>query len=412
MDKSEILRKAKKHLSSDRVITFGKVGIDLVLGKREMYKIVDIDGKELWDCHLNGGTYSFGHRNSQLLQTLKTSLMQADVGNHHFPSAPRVDLAEMLSEYCPGTMIYSVFTPSGAESVDVAIKSARWATQKRKVVSIDKAYHGRTGLSGAAGDDSSAKFFLSDYPDEFLTVPFNDISAMESLLRNGDIACVLMETIPATYGFPTPSQNYLQNVKELCIRYGAAYIADEVQTGLGRTGTLWGVEHFNVEPDILITGKALSAGLYPISACVMSEKYGAWQKTNGWGYVSTFGGAEPGCAIGIEVLKLATSSLPNVNLLAKVFATKFESLVQKFEVLRDVRQTGVVIGIECKGEGTAVKLMAELYQQGIWAIFAGFDTSVLQFKPGLLLTLEDVSDIMGKFEKALYSLSKSIQEVN
>ena len=120
---------------------------------------------------------------------------------------------------------------------------------------------------------------------------------MEQALRDEQVAAVLMETIPATYGFPLPSPDYLPGVRALCDRYGSLYIADEVQTGLGRSGHLWAVETWGVKPDMLVCGKGLSAGLYPISALVMSEEVGGWLTDNGWGYVTTFGGAEPGSLV-------------------------------------------------------------------------------------------------------------------
>ena len=123
----------------------------------------------------------------------------------------------------------------------------------------------------ATGDDRFAALFLSDRPEEFPHVPFNDLAAMEEALAGRDVAAVIMETIPATYGFPLPDPGYLESVKRLCERYGALYIADEVQTGLMRTGELWAISKHGIEPDILVTGKGISGGLYPISAVLVSE---------------------------------------------------------------------------------------------------------------------------------------------
>src|SRR5918998_349836 len=126
---------------------------------------------------------------------------------------------------------------------------------RRRIVSVVKAYHGHTGLAVAAGDERFAKLFLSDRPDEFAQVPFNDLDAMAAALLPGDVAAVLMETIPATYGFPMPEPGYLAGVKSLCEAAGTLYIADEVQTGLMRTGDLWAITKHGVRPDLLVTGK-------------------------------------------------------------------------------------------------------------------------------------------------------------
>ena len=194
-----------------------------------------MSGRRLIDLHLNGGTYNFGHRHPELVETLKGALDYFDIGNHWFPSVARAALAESLINVSPG-MKYAVFAPGGAEAVDIAIKSARYATKRRKIVSIIKGYHGHSGLAVATGDERFTKIFLADQPETFIQVPFNDIDAMEQALKGNDVAALIMETIPATYGFPMPKDGYLNACKALCEKYGAMYIADEVQTGLMRTG--------------------------------------------------------------------------------------------------------------------------------------------------------------------------------
>lgn len=395
--------------SSHRVRRLRSMGVDLIIGRRDGYRLEDISGRVYWDCHLNGGAYNFGHRHPALTGALLSALETLDVGNHHFVSPARVALAEALTASAPGRMKAAVFTPSGSEATDVAVKSARWATGRRRVVAIDRGYHGRTGISGAAGDDEAARYFLSDDPETYLKVAFNDLDAMERALETRDVACVLMETVPATYGFPPPDDGYLPAVAELCRTYGAAYIADEVQTGLGRTGSLWGCSVFGVAPDLMITGKALSGGLYPVSACLLSARYAGWLEENGWGYVSTFGGAEPGCIVGAEALKLAQAprTVDTVTRLIARFADAFAELRRRHPCLRAVRQTGLVIGLVFDTPDGGVRAMKHLFNHGVWAIFASFDPRTLQFKPGLLLTDAEVDEICERMDDALTDMDRA-----
>ena len=171
--KEEVIKKSIQFWNPDKTKFWQSAGIDLVIGKREGYFLYDLDGRRLIDLHLNGGTYNLGHRNPELVETLKGALDYFDIGNHWFPSVARTALAEALIKVSPG-MTYAVFAPGGAEAVDIAIKSARYATKRRKIVSIIKGYHGHSGLSVATGDDRFTKIFLSDRPDEFSSVPFND----------------------------------------------------------------------------------------------------------------------------------------------------------------------------------------------------------------------------------------------
>ena len=180
--KQELFDKAIRFWNPDKTKFWQKAGVDLVIDRREGYCLYDMSGRRLIDLHLNGGTYNLGHRHPELVETLKGALDYFDIGNHWFPSVARAALAESLIKVSPG-MTYAVFAPGGAEAVDIAIKSARYATKRRKIVSIIKGYHGHSGLSVATGDDRFTKIFLSDQPDEFIQVPFNDIAAMEKALQ-------------------------------------------------------------------------------------------------------------------------------------------------------------------------------------------------------------------------------------
>jgi putrescine aminotransferase len=406
--KRRTLTLAHEYMVPHRVETFVGVGVPLVIGKREGYRIWDIDGHELLDLHLNGGTYNLGHRNPEALSALTDALADWDIGNHHFPSEPRALLAEKLAKMTPGELHYTVFAASGSEANDVAIKSARYATGRRKVACLDSGFHGSNGLSGAAGNDETARWFHSDYPDDFVKVPFNDLDAMEQALRSEDVAAVLIETIPATAGFVTPQDGYLEGVKALCERYGTLYIADEVQTGLGRTGKLWAVEHWGIEPDILVTGKGLSAGLYPIAAVVMTREVGAWLKEKGWGYVSTFGGAEIGCLVASTVLDICgrEGSLDNARSISEYLGKGLADLQGRHPFFKGVRRNGLVMGLEFDDEMGGILMSSALYRHGLWAMFAGFDFSVLQFKPGLLVDESYCDLALAKLDAALSDVEK------
>ena len=402
-EKARILRSAYQHLIPGRVTVFNQFGIDLVMGKREGYRFWDVDGQEYMDLHLNGGTYTLGHRNPELVSILQKSLQTLDIGNHHFPSAQRVLLAELLTKLTPGNMPYTVFTSGGSEAIDVAIKSARFATGRRRIVSLQDAYHGRTGLSGAAGDDATAAFFNCDNPVEFIKVPFEDLDAVEKALAREDVAAVVMETIPATAGFVTPSPTYLPRVKALCERYGTLYIADEVQTGMGRTGHLWGVDVWNVKPDILVSAKGLSGGIYPMGATMLSARAGAWIAQHGWGHVSSFGGAEVGCAVVYRVLELCSDpkNLAHGREIAEYLVAGFRDIQQRRPYLRKFHHQGLVMGAEFDSPSGGADMMKVLYERGLWAIVAGFNSAIIQVKPGLLIDKHYCDQVLEHFDAAI-----------
>ena len=401
-EKKRVLELTRRYLAPHRVEVWDAFGTQLVIGRREGYRLWDLSGHELLDFHLNGGTFNLGHRNPEVVESLVAAAGEVDIGNHHFASVARAELAEQLARLTPGDLTYSVLVPSGAEANDVAIKTARHATGRRRVVGLAAGFHGRTGLAGAAGEDAAARYFLSDSPD-FSKVPFADVDAIAAALADGDVAAVILEPVPATYGFPVPPDDYLRGVRSVCDEHGTLLIADEVQTGLGRTGYLWGVERFGVEPDILVTGKGLSGGIYPIAAAVLSERVAGWLHEYGWGHVSTFGGAEIGCRVAQKVLEMTTRSETedSVARLIDQFEVGLTEIRARRPYLAEVRQTGLVIGLRVDHPNGAVFLQQELFTLGVWAIASGFDQSVLQFKPGLLLDAASADGALERLEEAL-----------
>lgn len=388
-------------------------GVDLVIGKREGYYLYDMDGKELMDVHLNGGTYNLGHRNPEVIAALIEGLEDFDIGNHHFPSMVRAQLAEELAKCTPDTLRYSIFSSGGGEAIDVALKCARYATKRKKIVSIRFAYHGHTGLAVALGNERYSRPFLAEGPaGEFIHVPYNDLEAMEKALQNEDVAAVIIETIPATYGFPMPEKGYLAAVKKLCEKYGSLYIADEVQTGLMRTGKLWGIEHYGVKPDILVTAKGLSGGIYPIAATVVSEKAGNWMNEDGFAHISTFGGAELGCVVAMKVLEISQRPevVENVGYASRYLRAGLEEIKRQFpNFFIEIRQLGLVMGLVFNHPEGARHVMRHLYQRGVWAIYSMLDERVLQFKPGILCDKEFCDKLLERCEVAIRDAARELR---
>ncbi|MDC1287747.1 aminotransferase class III-fold pyridoxal phosphate-dependent enzyme [Gammaproteobacteria bacterium] len=402
-EKRDVINRSKFFWNPAKTQDWQDMGVDLVIDRREGYYLYDMDGHRLYDLHLNGGTYNLGHRNPELVEVLKAGTERFDMGNHHFPAIARTALAEALAACAPSPdMKYTAYGAGGAEAIDIALKSARHAMQKKKIVSIIKAYHGHTGLAVKTGAERFSKTFLSeDTAGEFVQVPFNDLNAMEDALRGRDVAAVIMETIPATYGFPMPAEGYLPSVKKLCERYDALYIADEVQTGLMRCGTLWGINNYDVEPDILVTGKGITGGIYPMSCCVMTERAGAWLKEDGFAHMSTSGGAELGCVVSMKTLEIVQRPevKATVHYIANYLRAGLDKIMAEYsDFFIDIRQHGVIMGLVFNHEQGAKPVMKHLYANGVWAIFSTLDPRVLQFKPGLLLTQAECEDILRRVE--------------
>jgi len=402
--KEQVLDLARRYWNPGKTEFWTESGVPLVIDRREGYFLYDMSGSRLIDVHLNGGTYNLGHRNPAVVAAVRSAMDRFDIGNHHFPALARSALAEALITSGPPGMSKVVYGSGGGEAVDIALKSARHATGKRKIISIVKAYHGHTGLALATGDDRFAELFLSGQPGDFPHVPFNDLAAMELALAGGDVAAVIMETIPATYGFPLPAPGYLRAVWQLCRRHDALYIADEVQTGLMRTGELWAITKHGVDPDILVTGKGLSGGVYPITAVLLNDRAAGWLTEDGFGHISTFGGAELGCVAGLATLRLTDrpETRAQVHYLADRIGRGLAAIRDAYpDWLVGIRQDGLVIGLEFGHPEGAKAVMRRLYENGVWAIFSTLDPRVLQFKPGLLVGPGLADEILDRTETAV-----------
>jgi acetylornithine/succinyldiaminopimelate/putrescine aminotransferase len=283
--RAEVLATYAAHVSRGKVSFYRRYGFTLVPGRREGAYLYDVNGRRYLNLHCNGGVFNLGHRHPQVIEAVRRGLETHDIGNHHLVSGPKAQLAKELTRCLPGNLKHTVFGVSGGEAVDVAIKLTRATTGRPGIISAQGGYHGHTGLALAAGD-ARFKAPFGPLPPGFTQVPFDDVSALEHAI-GPDTAAVLLEPVPATLGMRIPAPDYFRHVRRLCNERGALLIADEVQTGLGRTGKPWAIEHFGIVPDVLVTGKGLSGGIYPITATCVNPKggfaptasTGLWRKT-------------------------------------------------------------------------------------------------------------------------------------
>ncbi|MFQ6603986.1 MAG: aspartate aminotransferase family protein [Fidelibacterota bacterium] len=402
-DKSAVIQTFSRHVSSGKAAFFKKYGMDFVMGNRDGNWLVDKDGnKRLFNLHCNGGVFNLGHRNPQIIATLKAALEELDIGNHHLMSEERARLARQLSDLMPGDLSCTVFGVSGGEAVDLALKVARSHTRRTRIISARGGYHGHTGLALAAGDEKYRRPFGPMAPG-FLQVPFGDAEALNDALDD-NTAAVILETIPATLGMVIPTKEYMQEVRRLCDHWGALLILDEVQSGLGRTGKLWAFEHYDIIPDIVVLGKGLSGGLYPITATVLRQPLEQVFHDDPFIHISTFGGAEIGCRVARKVLDITADPdfLSEVNDMADRTGKHLELLITKHRpFFSGVRQLGLMMGLELQDEIAGPVLTKAAYDKDLLMVYANNDQSVCQFLPPLTMKKEDLPFIIDRLENAL-----------
>jgi putrescine aminotransferase len=371
-------------------------GADIVMGERAGVFFHDaFDGRRYFNCHCNGGVFNLGHRNPRVVAALQEAMGSVDIGNDHLVSGWRAKLAERLAATTGGRLPSVVFGVGGGEIVDVALKVARARTGRTGVLSAVGGYHGHTGLAMASGDAQYRDPFGPNLPG-FKQVPFNDLAALDAALDD-TTAAVLLEPIPATLGMPIPEPGYLAGVQALCRERGALFVLDEVQTGLGRTGTVWYHEQEGLEPDVVLTAKGLSGGLLPITAALMTREAHAVFDEHPFVHVSTFGGAELGCVAALTVLDILEQPgfLERVRTLGEAFEEGLAGLPYT------LRRRGLFMGLKSDEPYGGVAAAGQLIQAGVFAVFANNDPSVLQLLPPLVISDDEVDELLGVVRKAL-----------
>lgn len=380
-----------RHVGPGKVALYRQLGVTGVMGRRNGATFEDAyTGEAIFNCHCNGGVFNLGHRNPRVVEALREALDSLDIGNHHLISGFRASLAERLAATTGGVLSGVMFAASGGEAVDLAIKTVRGATGRPTIVSALDSYHGPTGLALAAGGRSYRDPFGANLPG-FIQVPYDDLAALEATV-DGNTAGVLLEAVPATLGMRPPSDGYFAGVADLCRRRGAKLIVDEVQSGLGRTGRIWCYQHYGIEPDMVVVGKGLSGGVYPMAALLMRERLLHFYDDFPLVHFSTYGGAELGCAPALAVLDIIEEPgfLERVEHLGERFDDGFQGL--PFVLYR----TGLMMGLDFGEDGAGVAAMGRFLAAGVLAVYANNAPSCLQFLPPLTLTDAEADEIIAR----------------
>ena len=399
----DVKQEFSDHVSSGKVAFFEAVGLDFLPGKREGPFIWDIGGtKRLIDCHSNGGVYNLGHRNRDLIQVMTQSMQELDIGNHLLLSEQRARLATRLANLLPGDLSKVIFGVSGGEAIDLAIKMARGYTAQPKIVSAHGGYHGHTGLALYTGDSAYFEAYGARAPG-YEQVTFGDVEALE-IAMTADTAAVILETVQATKGIVVPEQSYMERVRALCDARGILLIIDEVQAGLGRTGRLWGIEHFGVVPDIMVLGKGLSGGIYPMTATCFRPELETVFRKDPFLHVSTLGGAEVGVPVVERVLEITAdpSFLAHVRETADIFTAGFKALQPRHpDLIVRLRQLGMMMGIEMSGEFYGPLFSRAAYDNGLLCVYSGNDQRVVQLLPPLIIDRTLAEEILDRVDASL-----------
>jgi putrescine aminotransferase len=375
--------------------------------------IRDLAGVEYIDCLGGYGVFSLGHAHPVVVEAVVAQLRRLPLSTKTFLNKPLADLAELLAKITPGDLQYSFISNSGAEAVEAALKFARMATGKHKIISTVGSYHGKTlGALSASGREMYKTPFAPLLPG-FVQVPFDDIDALAAAIDD-DTAAVILEPIQGENGIRIPSDDYLPAARRLCDESGALLILDEVQTGLGRTGTMFACERVGVTPDLMTLAKALGGGVFPIGATVATPA--VWDRVftdNPFIHSSTFGGNEAACVAALTTIGIlldedlsAQSEAKGAKLLAglKTVQAKYPDL------LEEARGRGLMIGVEFKDADIGKLAIGALVHNGVVAAYTLNNAKVMRFEPPLVITDAQVETVIAAFDAAMGEVEELLAE--
>lgn len=409
----ETIGKYEKYINPAQAKLFRFMGLGSVEGYAEGWTITDTAGREFIDCLGGYGMFALGHRHPKVVEAVEKALHTMPMCGKVLFNRQMADLAEALAEITPGELQYSFFVNSGTEAVEGCLKVARLATKRTKFVAANNAFHGKTmGSLTATGRDLYRDPF-KPLLDGFTHVPYGDIAAMEAAVTE-ETAAVILEPIQGEGGIIVPPAGYLRQVKELCEAKGALFIADEVQTGIGRTGKWFGVDHDDVKPDLMACAKALGGGVMPIGAIIGTPK--AWQGLveAPFLHTSTFGGNQLACAAGLA----AINAIKEENLLERgaeagaYLKAGLEKIAAEFpSVIKEVRGRGMMIGIELTKEGAGGMLMSLMIDKSIIVAYTLNNPKVIRMEPPLIMPKEVVDYVLEQFRDAVATTDSVIEDL-
>lgn len=406
------LAKYERYLNPSWTIGFKLAGLETLAVEAQGAVIRDIYGREFIDFACGPAVFVLGHRHPRVVDAVRRELDRMPLSVRIMPDEPMADLAEIFAQMTPDGLQRSIFTNSGAEANEVALKLARVATGRAGIVSTQGAFHGKTfGSLSVSGRDLYRDPFKPLLPG-VTHVTFGDADALAAAIRP-DTGAVIMEPIQGENGVIIPPPGYLRRVRDICTRAGAVLILDEVQTGMGRTGKMWACEWEPVAPDILTAAKGFGGGIAPLGGVIARDEVFAPLARDPYLHSTTFGN-RLGWVAAIETFKTIQQDglLTRATAIGDRLAGGLRQVQRRHpEMIKAVRGKGCLVGVEFAEPDVGLLMMAGLFSRQV----LGFQTlnkrEVVRFAPPLVSTDEQVDRVVDAMAGAVEEMAGLLGQV-
>jgi len=389
--------------------------LPVVLDKGEGVFVWDVEGKKYYDFLSAYSAVNQGHSHPKIVEALVEQAKKLALTSRAFYNSKLGEYEQKITALFGFDKVLPM--NSGAEAVETAVKLARkWSYEVKgisenaaKIVVCENNFHGRTTTIVSFSNDPDANQNYGPFTPGFIKIPYNDLAALEKILsrESDNIAAFLVEPIQGEAGVYVPDNGYLKTASELCKKYNVLFIADEVQTGIARTGRLIACHHEDVQPDILILGKALSGGMYPVSAVLANNEIMNVIKPGQHG--STFGGNPVACAVAVAALDVVKEEKlsERAEELGRLFRSEIEKVIEKTDLITKVRGKGLLNAIlinDTPESSTAWNICLQLKENGLLA--KPTHGNIIRLAPPLVITEEQLLDCVKIIEKTILSFQQ------
>ncbi len=379
-------------------------------------RFYDNFGNEYLDFLGGYGALDLGWSHPEVVEAVRAQALRSGIPSQELMDPLRGALAKLMTDITPGDIDHAFFVASGTEAVEGALKIARLHTGKHSFISTVKAFHGKTSGSLSVMGKKDFRAPLQPYGAQIFFVPFGDADALERQLEicatvGIEIAGFVAEPIQGEAGAIIPSDDYWPRVREICDKFGILMICDEVQTGLGRTGALWAVDHWNVKPDIMMAAKSLGGGVMPVG-CFMGNGniWKAFEEPNPFMHTTTTGGNPMACAAAIATIQvILRDNLPQrAGELGDYFIGKLNQLKESFPgIYEKITGKGLLIGQHFVDDEVGYKVAAGLFRRKVLVAGTLVNAKAIRFEPPLVVTQAEIDEVLNRLEDTLKSVSKT-----
>ncbi len=398
---TSIMEEAARLFGKAKVEKLSRLGHDFIEAGGDGSWLLDTNGNRMLDAYTSGGVFNLGRRHPELVEELRLAMRETDQGNFPMISKEKATLGQMLSEFVDDGLECAIYSVIRGETVEAACKIARGYTGRKKLLSVEGAYHGEMGFGVSLSTRKDKDLFGALIPETEI-IAYGDLEAAEKAI-DSDTAALIIEPLQVENGVRKAEAVYIEGLRELCTNNGALLIFDETQSGFGRCGTRFAYKNTKAQPDMLIVGEALGGGLFPIAATMLTQKVNSFLNSHPLIHLSTFGGSDIGCRVAKKALEIYLREKPwkNAKNQGEYLSGKLQDIATaNSQTIKSVKACGLALSLKLSDKTNVEGFCKKLAAARVLAMPGKVMTNSVLLRPSLLLNRDEADFLVEAIGKA------------